>query len=56
MGVTEYRIPGAIIRIHEGKLTPEERRANIEAAMTRYMKEVMRRQRLKEREEKPDNE
>lgn len=47
-GVTEYKFPGAIVRIHEGKLTAGERRANIEMAVTRYMKEVMHRQRIKD--------
>lgn len=55
MGVTEYRFPGAIVRIHEGKLTPEERRANMEAAMTRYMKEVMLRKRRKGQEKKAES-
>ena len=55
MGVTEYRIPGAIVRIHEGKLTAEERRANFETAATRYMKEVMQRKRRKDQEKKAES-
>lgn len=54
MGVTEYKFEGAIVRIHEGKLTAEERRANIEDAMTRYMKEVLRRQRIKDRQRREE--
>lgn len=46
-GVTEYKFESAIVRIHEGKLTAGERKANIEMAATRYMKEVMRRQRIR---------
>ena len=46
-GVTEYKFEGAIVRIHEGKMTAGERKANIEMAVTRYMKEVIRRQRIK---------
>lgn len=54
MGVTEYRFPGAIVRIHDGKLTAEERRANFEAAATQYMREVMKQKRRKEQEKKSE--
>jgi len=54
MGVAEYKIGNAIVRIHEGKLTAEERKANIEAAATRYMKEVMRRQRIREKQRREE--
>ena len=50
MGVTEYKIGNAIVRIHEGKLTPEERREVIEAAATQFMKKVIQARKAKSKQ------
>lgn len=39
-GTEEYRIGNAIVRVHPGKRTPEERRVAIEEATVWFLKEV----------------
>ena len=41
-GTEEYRIGNAIVRVHPGKRTPEERRAAVEEAIIIFMKDVER--------------
>ena len=40
-GVAEYRFGNAIVRIHPGKLSKEERQAAIEEATRKYLKKVL---------------
>lgn len=47
-GTEEYRIGNAIVRVHPGKRTPEERRAAIEEAIIIFMKDVERQKRRAE--------
>lgn len=44
-GTEEYRIGNAIVRVHPGKRTPEERKAAIEEATIWFLKEVEKRKR-----------
>lgn len=44
-GTEEYRIGNAIVRVHPGKRTPEERRAAIEEAMIWFQKEAAKQRR-----------
>lgn len=38
----EFHFPNAVVRIHEGKLTAEERKAVIEEAAKDFMRAVLR--------------
>lgn len=48
-GTEEYRIVNAIVRVHPGKRTPEERRAAVEEAIIIFMKDVERQKRRAEK-------
>lgn len=48
-GTEEYRIGNAIVRVHPGKRTPEERRAAVEEAIIIFMKDVERQKRRAEK-------
>lgn len=48
-GTEEYRIGNAIVRVHPGKRTPEERKAAVEEAIIIFMKDVERQKRRAEK-------
>ena len=45
--MTEYKIQNAVVRIHSGKRTEEERKVAIEAAATKFLKQVHRKKKAK---------
>ena len=51
---TEYRIGKAIVRVHPGKLTEEERRVVWEDATRKFLKEVLRHRKQQEKKREPE--
>ena len=51
---TEYDFGNAIVRIHPGKLTEEERRVVWEDATRKFLKEVLRHRKQQEKEREPE--
>ena len=49
-GTEEYRVGNAIVRVHPGKRTPEERRAAVEEAIIIFMKDVERQRRREKKD------
>lgn len=49
MSVTEYRFENAIVRIHDGKLTEEQRKVVIENAAKDFYKAIQRAEAQKKR-------
>lgn len=45
LALTEYKIQNATVRIHPGQRTEEERRAAIEKAAVKFLKEVHKKKR-----------
>jgi len=49
MSMTEYIFPNAIVRVHDGKLTEEQRRVVIENAAKDFYKAIQRAEAQKKR-------